>query len=161
MPDTPAHPNAEIVPDGLGVGVSWVTPADFDAVAALFDEYRVHYGEPAAPAETHAWLAEQITTGRLSVAAANGLGFVTTTILPASLTLGTAWMIRDLFVLPRGRRRGVARALVTHVIDAARAAGARRVSLQTEADNDPALTLYAAAGFRPVPGLAMLHLTLA
>ncbi|GAB2619081.1 N-acetyltransferase [Paractinoplanes abujensis] len=146
--------------------ITWVGPPGdtFEAVAALFDEYRVHYGFPSAPHETQAWLAEQVTSGRFAVAAAieSGTvrGFVTTAVLPASLTLGTAWLVRDLFVPPRARRRGVARALLAHVVTAARSAGARRVSLQTEADNEPALTLYAEAGFRPVTGLDMLNLTL-
>jgi hypothetical protein len=34
------------------------------------------------------------------------------------------------------------------------------VSLQTEADNIPALRLYTAAGFQPVGGLELLSLTL-
>ncbi|MBM2622853.1 GNAT family N-acetyltransferase [Actinoplanes sp. LDG1-06] len=136
-----------------------MTPADpgFPAVAGLFDEYRVHYGEPSAPAATRSWLA----SSGLSVAADPSLrGFVTTVVLPASLTLGTAWMVRDLYVPPRFRRQGVARELIDWVVAAARAAGARRVSLQTETGNAPAHALYAAAGFRPVTGLDMLNLTL-
>ncbi|WP_250007439.1 GNAT family N-acetyltransferase [Actinoplanes sp. M2I2] len=142
--------------------VAWTTPADpgFAAVAALFDEYRTHYGEPPDVEATLAWLTGQVTAGRLRVAAAADLGFVTTAVLPASLTLGEAWLVRDLYVPARARRRGVARALLTHVVEAARAAGARRVSLQTETGNAPALALYAAAGFRPVTGLEMLNLPL-
>jgi ribosomal protein S18 acetylase RimI-like enzyme len=87
-------------------------------------------------------------------------GFITTTVMPASLMLGTAWSIRDLYVAPEHRRNGVARILLQHAIDDARVAGASRVSLQTETDNTPALTLYAAAGFQPVTGLELLSLTL-
>ncbi|WP_250033168.1 GNAT family N-acetyltransferase [Paractinoplanes maris] len=143
--------------------VAWVTPADpgFAGVATLFDEYRVHYGLPPAGPRTHTWLADQVTTGRFRVAAAADQGFATVAVLPASLTLGEAWLVRDLFVPPRARRRGVARALLTHVAEAARAAGARRVSLQTESDNAAALALYASAGFGPVGGLTMLNLPLA
>jgi ribosomal protein S18 acetylase RimI-like enzyme len=88
-------------------------------------------------------------------------GFVTTAVMPASLMLGTAWSIRDLYVAPRHRRSGVAHALLQHVVDEARAAGAQRVSLQTETDNIPARTLYTEVGFQPVTGLALLNLTLA
>ncbi|MBU2662724.1 GNAT family N-acetyltransferase [Actinoplanes bogorensis] len=143
--------------------ITWVTPGDasFPGVAALFDEYRVHYGEPSAPTATQAWLAEQISAGRFAVAAPSDAGgLITTTVIPASLTLGTAWLVRDLFVPPRSRRQGIARALLDHVIVAARAAGARRVSLQTEPDNDGALALYTGAGFRPVTSLSMLNLPL-
>ncbi len=87
-------------------------------------------------------------------------GFITTTVMPASLMLGTAWSIRDLYVVPQRRRGGIARALLQHVVEHARAAGAYRVSLQTEADNTPALRLYTAVGFQPVGGLELLSLTL-
>ncbi|WP_127501765.1 GNAT family N-acetyltransferase [Actinoplanes solisilvae] len=152
-------------PDRPAPTIIRARPADehFASVAALFDEYRVHYGEPAAPAETHAWLTEQVSTGRMSVAAVlDGpavRGIITVAVMPASLTLGTAWMVRDLFVPPRARRQGIARALLHHVVGAARDAGALRVSLQTEIDNTAALTLYAEAGFRPVTGLELLNLT--
>ena len=138
--------------------VTWTT--DVARVAVLFDEYRVHYGQPADVARTHAWLTDQVTAGHLRLADAADDGFVTVAVLPASLTLGQAWLVRDLYVPPRARRRGVARALLNHVVEEARAAGAVRVSLQTESDNISALALYASAGFRPVPGLEMLNLPL-
>jgi GNAT superfamily N-acetyltransferase len=87
-------------------------------------------------------------------------GFITAVAVPASLTLGTAWLVRDLFVARRHRRRGVARALLAETVDAARAAGAYRLSLQTETDNTAALRLYTEAGFRPVTGLELLNLIL-
>jgi GNAT superfamily N-acetyltransferase len=143
--------------------VEWGQPA-FGAVAAMFDDYRAGYGHPPSPAATRAWLQEQVARRRLAVAAAlrggGACGFVTTAVMPASLTLGTAWLIRDLYVVPARRRGGVASALLDFVVGDARAAGARRVSLQTETGNAAALALYAAAGFRPVAGLELLNLPL-
>ncbi|HLI66429.1 MAG TPA: GNAT family N-acetyltransferase [Caulobacteraceae bacterium] len=52
-----------------------------------------------------------------------------------------------LAVDPRHRRRGVAQALLEAVCGAARAAGAASLFLEVAADNTPALSLYAAAGF--------------
>ncbi len=135
----------------------------FDRVAALFDDYRVHYGRPSAQ-NTRSWLHEQVTQRRLTAAAAiraeKVCGFITVTIMPASLMLGTAWSIRDLYVAPDYRRTGIANALLQHVIHNARNAGAHRLSLQTETDNIPALTLYTDIGFQPVTGLELLNLTL-
>ena len=74
--------------------------------------------------------------------------------------LGTAWLIRDLYVVPQRRRAGIAGTLIQHVIGEARSAGADRLSLQTEADNTAALGLYVAAGFQRVSGLELLNLTL-
>ncbi len=143
-----------------------VTPSDrnFDQVAVLFDDYRVHYGRPPSPQATRCWLRDQMTQHDLTLTAAmradHACGFITSTVVPASLMLSTAWSIRDLYVVPQDRRSGIARRLLRHVIEIARAAGASRVSLQTEADNAPALTLYTAAGFQPVTGLEILNRTL-
>src|SRR5262249_25255945 len=79
-------------------------------------------------------------------------------ICPASLTLGEFWMVRDLFVLARWRRTGVARALLDAVRAAAHQRGALRLSLQTEPANTGALRLYEQYGFTAVTGLR--HLTL-
>ncbi|GAB1644072.1 GNAT family N-acetyltransferase [Krasilnikovia sp. MM14-A1259] len=146
LPMTPSHPG-------------------FGQVAALFEEYRDQYGQPPSPAATQAWLLEQMVLQRMSVAAAaddrnHVCGFITTTIVPGSLMLGTVWSVRDLYVAPRYRHAGIARQLLEYTINHARAAGALRVSLQTETDNAPALALYTTAGFRPVDGLTLLNLTL-
>ena len=136
----------------------------FDRPARLFDGYRVHYGQESDPVRTRAWLAEQISAGRLEVTIAErdgaALGLITTLVQPASLRLGAAWAVRDLFVAPEHRRAGVARALLAHVVGRARAAGALRVALQTESGNGPAQALYAALGFGPVAGLDLLNLSL-
>jgi ribosomal protein S18 acetylase RimI-like enzyme len=136
----------------------------FDQVAALFDDYRVHYGRPSSAEMTRRWLHDQLTQHRLSVVGAvradHVRGFVTIAVMPASLMLGTAWLIRDLYVDPRHRRSGIAGALLRHVADTARAAGALRVSLQTETGNLAALALYTGIGFRPVTGLEVLNLDL-
>ncbi|BBH70495.1 hypothetical protein ACTI_71800 [Actinoplanes sp. OR16] len=136
----------------------------FAQLAALFDDYRVHYGRPSSPDPTRAWLRHQLSRGALMAAAAvestRLCGFITTTTMPASLMLSTAWSIRDLYVSPPHRGRGMAQALVNHVIADAREAGALRVSLQTESENVAALALYTKSGFQPVPGLDLLNLSL-
>ena len=48
------------------------------------------------------------------------------------------------------RGRGVGRALLTHLLDAARRRGARRVFLEVRADNPVAQALYASEGFEPI-----------
>jgi GNAT superfamily N-acetyltransferase len=136
------------------------------SVTALFDDYRVHYGQVADPARTARWLAQQVSAGRLRLfIAVDGtlpqpLGLVSVVELPASLRLGAFWTIRDLYVAPARRRGGVARALLDHVVTEAGNAGALRVSLPTEPGNTSAPALYAAAGFRRVDDLDLLSLPL-
>jgi len=144
-----------------------VDPGDESAVAAataLFDAYRVHHGVSVVPGATRRWLADQLGAGRLAAALAtdragavqDGFGLVTWVTVPASLDLRELVQVRDLWVRPTDRRRGVGRALLAHVVDRAVAARASRVSLQTDAANAAALALYAATGFAPVMDLQTL-----
>ena len=139
------------------------TRAEIEQLAEIFDRYRLHYGE-AADARTAGWLEENISSGRLEafVAEDNGafVGFAITMTVPASLRLGHFWQIRDLFVLPNHRRLGVGSTLLDFIRAAAVRAGALRLVLQTEADNTPALRLYAESGYTAVEGYRSLTLPL-
>jgi ribosomal protein S18 acetylase RimI-like enzyme len=140
------------------------TPAEIEQLAEIFDRYRLHYGEAADASRTASWLEENISSGRLGafVAEDNGafVGFAITMTVPASLRLGHFWQIRDIFVLPNHRRLGVGRTLLDVIRAAAVGAGASRLVLQTEADNTPALRLYAASGYTAVVGFRALTLPL-
>jgi GNAT superfamily N-acetyltransferase len=147
-----------------GVEISEAAASD-DEFVALFDRYRVHYGQAADPDRSRDWLAAATTTGpmRAFLARVDGAaaGICLVAVCPASLTLGEFWMIRDLYVEPRWRRTGVARGLLDAVRAAALERGALRLSLQTEEENADALRLYERYGFAPVTGLRHLTLDLA
>ena len=140
------------------------TPIEIEQLAAIFDDYRVHYGEVADAQQAASWLAENIGSGRLEAFVAEDVGelvgFATTTAVPASLRLGRFWQIRDLFVVPGRRRLGVGRARLDRVRAAAISAGATRLVLQTEVDNTPALRLYAESGYTTIDGYCTLSLSL-
>jgi GNAT superfamily N-acetyltransferase len=132
----------------------------FPGAAALFDEYRQHYGANPAPEAVAAWMQEQVLTARAQIYVAGSEtdadGFCSVAVVPAALTLRTVWLIRDLYVAPRARRRGVARALLTHVAHEARLAGAHRLSLQTETANARAIELYAKNDFDVLTDVAVM-----
>ena len=140
------------------------TRTEIEQLAEIFDRYRAHYGEAADAPQAASWLEGNIRSGRVEafVAEDNGgfVGFAITMVVPASLRLGHFWQIRDLFVLPNHRRFGVGRALLDSIRAAAIAAGALRIVLQTEADNTPALCLYAESGYAAVEGSCSLTLPL-
>ena len=155
-------------------GALRVTRCDSDetlaAASRLFNHYRHHHGEPQEEDErTLGWLTDMVRSNMLTVytasvgapGAAPPIGLATGHAIPASLVMGRFWQLRDLYVLPESRRQGVAAALVTAVREAALAAGATRLSLVTEPDNQAALGLYRRLGFSPVEGLATLSLDLA
>lgn len=56
--------------------------------------------------------------------------------------------ILTLAVDPQARRRGIARALLTAALDAARVEGAEAAFLEVAVDNAAAIALYAGVGFR-------------
>lgn len=58
--------------------------------------------------------------------------------------------ILDLAVLPRSRRRGIARCLLAAVSEALREAGVDEVYLEVRESNRAAIALYEAEGYRPV-----------
>jgi putative acetyltransferase len=59
--------------------------------------------------------------------------------------------IKSMHTAEAARGRGIARAMLTHLLDVARARGYRRVSLETGTTPDfgPARALYEGAGFQP------------
>jgi ribosomal protein S18 acetylase RimI-like enzyme len=146
-----------------------VTTCDSDealaAASGLFNEYRHHYGEPPdEDGRTLGWLTDIVRSRMLTVFTASvdaaPVGLATSHAVPASLAMGHFWQMRDLYVVPGFRRRGAAAGLVGAVREAALAAGATRLSLVTELDNEEALGLYRRLGFRPVEGMATLSLDL-
>lgn len=138
----------------------------WDAQVQLFAAYRVHYGQVHQPRECERWLREQLDAGRFhcylarNASDARAVGMANVVVSPASIALSLYWQLRDLYVAPDHRRGGVGRALVDAVVADARAAGAARVSLQTELGNDRAVSLYRSAGFEVVDELTLLDLML-
>jgi GNAT superfamily N-acetyltransferase len=138
------------------------TRLEIEALAEIFDRYRIHYGEASDVSRAASWLEENLGAGRLRAfvaeESARFVGFAITAEVPASLRLGRFWQIRDLFVLPERRRLGVGRALLESVREAAMGAGALRLVVQTEDDNHPALRLYADSGYAAIQGYCSLGL---
>ena len=148
--------------------VRTVRPGDpgWDAHVGLFADYRAHYMQDHEPQRCDEWLRRQLEAGRYhcyllrSGPEGRPAGMANVVVSPASIALSLYWQLRDLYVAPDHRRQGVGRALVDAVVADARAAGAARISLQTEVGNDRALALYRDAGFEVVDELTMLNLTL-
>jgi GNAT superfamily N-acetyltransferase len=158
-------PSPTAADDSISVRVlAAPTGKEIEALAEMFDQYRVHYGEASDVTRSACWLHENLSTSRLRAFVAEDgtslIGFAITVELPASLRLSRFWQIRDLFVLPAHRRLGVARTLLASVREAAIASGAHRLVVQTEEDNDPALRLYTLIGYAPLKGYRSLVLPL-
>ena len=60
--------------------------------------------------------------------------------------------IKRMYVAPAGRRRGLARAMLRHLEETARVAGAEVMILETGTGQPEALELYASSGYATIPG---------
>jgi ribosomal protein S18 acetylase RimI-like enzyme len=127
--------------------------ADVPALATLFDAYRVFYGAASAPARSQAFVGGLITTGNthffLAREAAGGKAFGFVHLMPSinTVAMRPIWLLEDLYVIPAGRRRGVATALMRHAESFARKTGAERLTLATAHDNRHAQSLYKRMGY--------------
>jgi GNAT superfamily N-acetyltransferase len=133
-------------------GVRSAGMEDLPVLAALFDGYRVFYGQSSDPARASAFLRERLECGDSHLllaldAQGAALGFVQ--LYPSFTSVGTApiEILNDLFVVPEARGRGVARALLRRAGDDARSRGAVKLVLSTALDNAPAQSLYASEGW--------------
>jgi GNAT superfamily N-acetyltransferase len=60
--------------------------------------------------------------------------------------------VKRMYVSPAGRGRGLARAVLAHLEETARAAGAHVMVLETGAAQPEAMALYESSGYTPIPG---------
>ncbi len=128
-------------------------PSDTPAIRALIGEYIASIDLIACRDEVEAGLREMpkpyYAAGIGYFLAENG-GTLAGGAAFARIDETAAEMAR-LFVRPEYRRAGVARALATHVMRAAAAAGYRRMVLLSLPEWRAARTLYGALEFAPIP----------
>lgn len=126
--------------------------SDLEEVAALFDQYRQFYRQPADPVLARAFLRERherresvllvAQAGRATV-----VGFTQLYPTFCSVALAPIFVLYDLFVAPRARRRGVGRALLQAAAVYATQAEAVRMELATARTNLAAQRLYQSLGW--------------
>ena len=140
------------------------TVDDVDAIAPLFDHYRMFYQQPSDPALAQRFIGERLQHGESVIFLAEVGGKVAgfTQLFPSfsSVRAGRAWVLNDLYVDIAARRLGVARALRQAAADFARADGTIRLELETDPDNRNAQALYRHMGWEPCEGTLRFRLSL-
>ena len=131
------------------------SPADRDALHALLTAQMVEHRLPAEPERIAAGLDAAFKPGSpawLLVAEQErelvGV-FLGNRIVSVEKGGETVW-IEELYVVPKARRRGVARAILGHARDEARRLGLRALDLEVVPTQRAALALYRALGFTEV-----------
>jgi len=152
---------------------------DMAPVAALFEDYRRVLLSLDVPIDAFQGFAEEIAhlPGKYSRAMGGALwlaldddggaaiGCIAIKVLDADCGLSE---VKRLYVTPAARGRGVAKALCATAVDAARAAGCRRLVLDTLKRLSGAVELYAKLGFtpceaythNPMPDVVFMHVLL-
>ena len=128
-----------------------VTRDDHDQWLPLWDGYNAFYGrvgdtalDPAVTAMTWARVFDAYEPVHALVAEQDGrlLGLTHYLFHRSTTAIAPVCYLQDLFTTAEARGKGVGRALIEAVYDAARAAGASRVYWQTHETNATAMKLY-------------------
>lgn len=124
---------------------------DLSQLTGLFDGYRQFYGQTSDIDAARRFLSDRFEHQQsiIFIASDNGVGLGFTQLYPSfsSALMRRTLILNDLFVIPKARKRGVAKALLSAATDYARQIGALRLSLSTANDNLSAQTLYEADGW--------------
>jgi ribosomal protein S18 acetylase RimI-like enzyme len=126
---------------------------DVAELGGLFDDYRVFYGAVSEPAKSEAFVHGLIAHRKTHFFLAReeegkpALGFIH--LMPSinTVAMRPIWLLEDLYVVPAGRRKGVATALMTYTEEFARETGVERLTLATAHDNRKAQALYKRMGY--------------
>lgn len=129
--------------------VRLATADDAPVIGQLLDAFNREFGEPTPGP---AWLAERIVQllGQDTLVLLVGSGPEGLAVLRfrASIwTQGLECYLAELYVAPDQRGRGLGRALMLGVVDAARDRGADHILLGTSEDDQAARSLYESLGF--------------
>lgn len=135
----------------MAVQIVTATVADIEAVAQLFDAYRVFYRQASDVASARAFIAERFKQRDSVIFLARDdetpTGFVQLYPSLSSVSMRRIWILNDLFVSPSARRARVGRRLMDRAGEFARASGGLRLELTTERTNPIAQALYTACGY--------------
>ena len=135
--------------------------ADLGELAELFDQYRVFQGRDRDFEAARAFLQARFDHGEsvVFIAYENSLPLGFAQLYPSysSTSLARVFILNDLFVHEKGRRKGVASSLLAALEDYAWAHGAARVTLNVASDNEPGQALYEAQGWSKDAQFFMYH----
>jgi len=125
---------------------------DLPALGRLFDEYRQFYKLPTELERATEYIRARLAAGDSVVLVAADeseqlLGFTQLYPTWCSLLAGPVYVLYDLYVPPRARRRGIARALLEAAAARARRDGKLRMTLSTARTNVNAQALYESLGW--------------
>lgn len=134
------------------ISVRQAVLSDLEALVPLFDGYRQFYGRASDVRAAREFLLARFNHGEsvLFIAHEQNTPIGFTQLYPSfsSVSLSRIFVLNDLFVHERGRRRGVGSKLISAAIEFGRSLGAVRISLSTATTNKTAQALYESVGWK-------------
>lgn len=136
------------------INIRRAVPEDAPAVAALFDAYRVFYGQESDLQAAEAFISARMERGESVLLLAEGgvageiVGFTQLYPTFSSVSMSRRWVLNDLYVASSSRGLGVGRLLLSAARDFAAASGAAGLQLETAVGNRAARALYESAGWK-------------
>jgi GNAT superfamily N-acetyltransferase len=125
---------------------------EIEALAKLFDEYRVFYGKESDINGAMKFLSDRIINNESIAFIAyddngNAMGFTHLYPLFSSTRMARLWLLNDLYVNTDYRKLGIGEALIEKAKQLARDTNSRGLVLETANDNFQAQNLYLKTGW--------------
>ena len=128
------------------------TVNDIEAIAPLFDQYRVWYGMESDLNGARNFLSHRLQNSEsvvfLSVVDTTPVAFAQLYPLFSSVSMEPVWLLNDLFVSESSRKRGIGTTLLETATQFGRESGALRMELATGIENFAAQALYKSHGWK-------------
>jgi GNAT superfamily N-acetyltransferase len=128
------------------------TVNDIEAIAPLFDQYRVWYGMESDLNGARNFLSHRLQNSEsvvfLAVVDTTPVAFAQLYPLFSSVSMESVWLLNDLFVSEANRKQGIGTTMLETIAQFGRETGALRIELATEVDNFAAQTLYKSRGWQ-------------
>ena len=138
------HPKANDMSDDLEIMSA--ESSDLEDVATLFDAYRVWYGAKPDPDGARNFIGQRMRNSESVIFVARrgevAVGFTQLYPMFSSVSMGSTWVLNDLFVAESERRAGVGKLLLQTAAEFGRQTGAIRLELQTGIQNHAAQSAY-------------------
>lgn len=124
---------------------------DLSRIVPLFDAYRMFYGKKSDPKGAEFFLEERMKKNESVIFTAmegdSIAGFMQLYPSFSSVSIGKIFVLNDLFVQERFRKKGAGEMLIRKAVEYARSEKAVRLVLSTGISNQPAQKLYEKLGW--------------
>ena len=125
---------------------------DIEAIAKMFDAYRMFYQRPSDMEGATNFISERLLKNESVILIAflenKAIGFAQLYPIFTSIGMQRTWLLNDLYIESSARGKGVASAMLNAAKDFGRSTNSKWLMLQTSTTNAAAQALYEKNGWR-------------